>query len=296
MKLFTPAILLLAALTFTSASAQSSASANTAAASPRPQLTLSADPANTTTPTSAPVLNATPTPASQPLTREVKVPADPAAAFTAGIAAYNKNDYALARDLLAGAEKKAVSPALEFNLGNACYQSTDYGAAILHYLRALSFNPRDPDARQNLALARKGANVTAPEETRLDAYAAFFTQNSWTWITAVAGWAALYLAFFPRMFRWQGFLPWFLCAMMLIVAVAGGVGLWGAQKHAQDGVVLHADTPVNLSPTANSQSVAMLQPGEIARTIEQHGSYYKIKTNLGLVGWVDAANYSPVRP
>ncbi len=285
-------IILLLALALVGAAAQAQSAAPTT-----PQLTLSTSPASgTASPSPAPVLAplpATTTAATIPA-REVKVPADPAAAFAAGVAAYGKNDYAAAREFFAGAEKTAISPALEFNLGNACYQTEDYGPAILHYLRALSLNPRDPDARQNLALARKGANVTAPEQTRLDVYANFFARNTWAWITSLAGWAALYLAFFPRMYRWRGIIPWLLCATMLAVAVAGGVGFRGAQSHAHEGVVLHPNTAVCISPTANSEPLAMLQPGEIAETLERHGNYFKIHTPAGLLGWVEATHYSPV--
>lgn len=233
--------------------------------------------------------------AKAPATAVLSIPADPPAAFAAGVAAYGKNDFAQAREIFAAAEKKSVSPALEYNFGNACYQAGDFGAAILHYLRALSLDPRDPDARQNLALARKGANLTPPDATRLERYAGFLDQNTWTWIAAGAGWVALYLMFLPRLFRWRGVLPWLLCLTALGVAIAGGIGWWGAQQHANDGVVLLADTPVKVSPTTNSPSIAMLQPGEIAPTLERHGDYYKVSTSSGQVGWVNAANYALVR-
>jgi hypothetical protein len=289
MKTYISTALLLAALAWLPARGQTATPATNL-----PQLTLSPDP--TGNPASTPLLTTPPpsTPAPTTPPRTVRVPAAPADAFAAAVTAYGKNDFVLARELFAGAEKKATSPALEFNLGNACYQTTEYGPAILHYLRALSLNPRDPDARQNLALARKGANITAPDETRLAHYAGFFTRNTWTWITSLCGWLAVYLAFLPRLYRWRGVLPWLLCLAFLAAAIGGGVGLWGAQQHAHDGVVLHADTTVNISPTPNSQSLGMLQPGEMAQMVEQHGDYFKIRTAAGLIGWVSAANYSPV--
>ncbi|HVU37102.1 MAG TPA: tetratricopeptide repeat protein [Opitutales bacterium] len=223
------------------------------------------------------------------------VPADPQEAFSAGVAAYEKNDFAQARQLFAAVEKKSVSPALEFNFGNACYQAGDYSGAILHYLRALAMDPRDPDAQQNLALARKGANLTAPDSTRLDRFSGLLSQDAWTWVATVSGWVTLYLLFLPRLFRWRGTLPWLLCLTTLGVSVAAGIGWWGAHQHANDGVVLVADTPVKLSPTTNSPSLAMLQPGEIAQVLDRHGDYYKVLTGTGQLGWVASANYAPVR-
>lgn len=220
--------------------------------------------------------------------------ADATSSFTAAGEAYGKGDYAHARELFADAEKQSTSPALEYNFGNACYQAGDYGAAVLHYLRALSLDPHDPDARQNLALARKNADVSAPAETWRDSYGQFFSQNTWAWIATVAGWATIYLMFLPRLFRWRGALPWLLGVAALLLTVAGGVGVWTAGQHAHDGVFLKADSQVKLSPTANSPSLGTLQPGEMAQILDKHDGYYKVQTSAGLLGWVDAADYAPV--
>src|SRR5690348_7847708 len=122
MKHLYPIALALTALAFGPVLAQSPAPARSTPTAALPQLTLSADPANNPAPAPVPVAT---TPSTPTPTHKVPVPADPVAAFTAGVAAYEKNDYATARELFAGAEEKAISPALEFNLGNACYQTAD---------------------------------------------------------------------------------------------------------------------------------------------------------------------------
>jgi len=288
MKNLSTLLFLFAALVSPPALAQSFAPANTT--SSIPQLTLPSLPTSNPAPSVSPAPASTPAPEAAP----VVVPADPSAAFTAAVAAYEKGDFGRASALFAGAEKKSFSASLEYNFGNACYQSSDYGAAILHYLRALSLDPRDPDARQNLDLARKAANATAADESKFDRYSALLGRNSWAWIATVAGWAALYLAFLPGLYRWRGVAPWLLFTAAFAIAIAGGIGLWGAQKHAHDGVVLHTDTSLNLSPTANSPSIGLLQTGEIAHTLDHHGNYFKVRTSSGQLGWVEAANYSPV--
>jgi tetratricopeptide (TPR) repeat protein len=273
-------LLVFAALAFSPAQAQSTTPAGGS---------LNMPPFNTP---SLPAAKSSTAPAVE--AKPVVVPEDRDAAFTAAVAAYEKGDYARARALFAGTEKKAVSAALEYNFGNACYQAGDYGAAILHYLRALSLDPHDPDARQNLALARKAASAPTLDESRLDRFSAMLSRNAWTWVFTVAGWAAVYLAFLPGLYRWRGMVPWSLFATTLVIAVAGGIGWWGAQKHAHDGVVLQVDAALLTSPTTNSPSVTTLQLGEIAQTLEQHGSYYKVLTSTGESGWVAAAGYAPV--
>ncbi len=224
----------------------------------------------------------------------IAVPADAAGAFNAGLASYTAGNYAKARGHFLTAERQAVTPALEFNFGNACYSAGDYGEAVLHYLRSLSLNPGDPDARQNLALARQALNISEPEPTRLDHYAGFFTENTWTWLATLAGWAAIYLAFLPRLYRWGGLTPKVLCASMALVAMGAGIGAWGVRQHDHDGVVVRADTALKLSPTAESGSLGLAQAGEMAQVLDKHGDYYKVQTADGHLGWVDNASYAPV--
>jgi len=262
-----------------------------------------ATPANSTSTLSAnttPAGDATITPAPAPVKIHLsgieleRESSDPNAAFSAGLAAYAKGDFARARAHFEAAEMKSVTAALEYNFGNACYSAGDNGEAILHYLRALSLNPGDPDARQNLALARQALNIAEPEPTRLDSFAGIFKENTWTWLATFAGWTAIYLAFLPRLYKWGGLTPKILCATMALVAIGAAVGVWGARQHAHDGVVLHADTPLKLSPTSDSGSIGVVQAGEIAQVIDTHSDYYKVQTADGHEGWVDNTSYAPV--
>jgi tetratricopeptide (TPR) repeat protein len=221
-------------------------------------------------------------------------PADPSAAFAVGLAAYDRGNFAEARQDFASAARTSTSFALEYNLGNACYQSGELGQAVLHYLRALALDPRDPDARQNLALARQALSITAPEPAMLDRLAEFMSINAWAWLLAVSAWATLALLFLPRLFRWRGALPWLLFVLTLVISATAGTALWSACPHVNDGVVLHPDTQLKLSPTASSQAVGMLQSGEIAELLERHGDYFYVRAPDGRLGWVESKNYAPV--
>jgi len=224
----------------------------------------------------------------------IAVPADAAGAFNAGLASYAAGNFVNARGHFLTAEHQGVTAALEYNFGNACYYAGDHDEAILHYLRSLSLNPGDPDARQNLALARQALNITDPEPTRLDRFAGIFRENTWTWLAMLAGWASVYLVFLPRLYRWGGLAPKILCASMLLMTLGAGIGVWGVRQHAHDGVVLHADTALKLSPTAESGSIGVVQAGEIARVLEIHRDYYKVLSADGHEGWVDNASYAPL--
>ena len=53
--------------------------------------------------------------------------------------------------------------ALFYNLGNAYFQQGDLGRAVLNFQRAAQLDPRDPDIRANLELARAQAVEFLPE-------------------------------------------------------------------------------------------------------------------------------------
>jgi tetratricopeptide (TPR) repeat protein len=229
-------------------------------------------------------------------TPEIVVPeiADPGTAFADGIAAYNAGNFPKARGFFAAAEKNAVSASLEYDFGNACYQTSDFGAAILHYLRALALNPRDPDARQNLALARQVLNITIKEPGYFEKISSCFSLNGWILLLTLAGWAAIYLAVLPRLFRWRGAVPVLGCVLAGVIALVAGVGLWGAQEHVHDGVILHADTALKLTPTANSEPVGLVQAGEVGQTLEAHNGFYHVRLTNGELGWVDDTGFAPI--
>lgn len=279
---------------FTSVQAQSAAPATTDANAPLLSMPALSAPAGTTSTTSTNTPSTDTAKVAPAPIAPIAMPADPAGAFTAGLASYAAGNFDKARGHFLQAEQQAVSAALEYNFGNACYSAGENGEAILHYLRSLSLHPDDPDARQNLALARQALVITEPEPTRLDSFAGIFRENTWTWLATLAAWAAIYLAVLPRFYRWGGLTPKILCAAMVLAAIGAGVGVWGMRQHDHDGVVLHADTPLRLSPTADSGSIGVVQSGEMAQVLDTHSDYYKIQTADGHEGWVANTNYAPV--
>ncbi len=269
-------------------------------ASPAPAQASPAQPAsvpalpNLKLPVSASPANAPSAPASSTAPKGPPPPSEPAAAFAAGVAAYEKGDFSTARDDFLSAARTATSPALEINLGDSYYETAEFGPAILHYLRALALDPRNPAARANLDLARQVANVTAPAPTRLERLATSLSVTQWTWLATVFGWVALFLFFLPRLYRWQGATPWLLLAASVVIAGTAITALAGWHLHAKDGVVLQADSPLKFSPTAHSQSVGLAQAGDVATLVERNGEYYLVVSADGHRGWIAAGSYQPV--
>ncbi len=85
-------------------------------------------------------------------------PKDPRPLFNAGDALYRLDRYDQAGQAFGAAAesskgKKSLRADSHYNLGNSRFQSGDYREAVAHYREALRLDPKDPDARHNLAVA-----------------------------------------------------------------------------------------------------------------------------------------------
>jgi len=90
---------------------------------------------------------------------------DPAAALAAGDAAYQRGDFAGAREQYLAAIRQGLDGArVLYNLGNAHYRTGEIGRAIACYERAATLAPRDDEVRANLerALAERPSGAVAP--------------------------------------------------------------------------------------------------------------------------------------
>ncbi len=79
------------------------------------------------------------------------------ASFDAGLAAYQDGKWdAAIQHWQRITESGESSGALEYNLGNAYFRLGNLPQAILHYERALKYQPLDRDTQHNLMLANRG--------------------------------------------------------------------------------------------------------------------------------------------
>jgi len=110
----------------------------------------------------------------------------------------------------------------------------------------------------------------------------------------IFGWLTAFLVLLPRLYRWRGATPWLLAVTSFAVFATAFTALAGWHLRSHDGVVLRPDTQLKFSPTAHSQSVAILQAGEIARSLEGNGQYYHVVSADGHQGWIAADSFTPI--
>jgi hypothetical protein len=191
------------------------------------------------------------------------------------------------------AEAAAASPAAGTlqNLGNAQWQCGKTGPAVLAWERSLWLNPLDANTRLNLRFARKAAQLDAPDLAWYEVCSAWLPVNSWAWMASISLWLAVAMLLLPAPLRWrradwhQGVAA--ACFAVFLLTLPAMVGIHARSKI---GIILPADTPLRLTPTAEAQVLTHVPAGETARIERERGAYVFIRT-AGAAGWVERSQF-----
>src|SRR5438270_216998 len=117
-------------------------------------------------------------------------PAPPADLFQQASQAYLAEGYLSAADGFGEASMAAPAPGTLHNLGNAEWQCGHTGPAIAAWERAQWLAPFDPNTKSNLRLARKVAQLEAPELVWYEICSRWLPVNVWSWLACVSFWLA----------------------------------------------------------------------------------------------------------
>lgn len=187
---------------------------------------------------------------------------------------------------------------LYYNLGNAYFKAGRLGRAILSWERARELDPRDPDIRANLELAR---SLTAD---RVEPLPRFWLFEAWRWwvdllpgplllvlvglgwfgLWGGAGWALLATA--PggrRAARWTA------ATGGLVVLLLGVNLLVRALELGQParGVVLVEMAPVRSAPAEDDNlTLFQVHEGTLLRIDQETDDWAEVVLEDGKVGWV----------
>lgn len=185
---------------------------------------------------------------------------------------------------------KQITPALLYNEGNAWFKAGATGRAIAAYQKALTYDPRDPDALANLQFAR--ARVAAPTQPpgRLARAFARLTVNEWTALACVPGWVCFallaagefYAAARSRLRRyalWAG-------GATLVMLLCLGVALHFAR--APRVVVIAREAVVRSSPFEEASSVFTVSDGAELPVLDTKDAWLQISDGRSRTGWLKA--------
>ncbi len=191
---------------------------------------------------------------------------------------------------------------LFFNLGNTYYQRDDLGEAIRAYRRAELYEPRDPDLRHNLAVARGQVAQPVGRAGLLYAVRSFafwydLSTHRELALASVAAWVALCAAFAWRYASGSVASGAASFAAALGLALLGGS--WGAKHYeltrVDSDVVVNGEAEVHAGPSATQPVAFTAAEGTEVTSVASEGGYRKIVRADGRQGWIRSDQLVPVR-
>jgi tetratricopeptide (TPR) repeat protein len=217
-------------------------------------------------------------------------------AFQQATNAFHLGDYPQAARLFRQANNLQLGSGTLQNLGSAEWEKGEAGLAVLAWEQALWVDSFNRGARQNLAYARRAAQLQEPELSWHEKVSTWLPVNYWAWITGGSLWLALSMVVLPGVFRRRRS-SWHqaTAAAALTIFLLGLPAHIGVQTRTNLGFILHGETPLRLTPTAEAQVIARLQAGEPARQERTRGDYTLVKTGSAR-GWVETSQLGLICP
>ena len=222
-----------------------------------------------------------------------------AALFEDANKSYQKGDFAAAerqyQQLLA---RGIDSGALYYNLGNTCFKQKHLGEAIYFWEKAKQKLPRDPDVRENLALANLMVvdRIEVPPDPLplrwgdRAVHSLTTTQDSWItlllFVLANGLFALSLLAKGPRVAR-NTLVSAF--AIGFFVLFFGCSLAWKIyeKSHRPAGVVIEQKSEVRSGPGAENIIVFTVHEGILLRIRGESSGWYQISLPNGWSGWLE---------
>lgn len=185
---------------------------------------------------------------------------------------------------------------LHFNIANSYLAVDSLPQAILHYERALRFDPNDVDVLNNLDIARSRVfdQVTVLPEFFLIEYwnstVRWFSPNGWAWISVFFVLCLLtifYLVVYKRInlrLRHSTGLMGLLLGLILLSMAAGWYGKNNATADNQ--AIVMQEVLLKSGPDDRSNDVKVLYPGYKVIILDELDGWEKVRTEDREVGYI----------
>ncbi len=226
----------------------------------------------------------------------LSVVAAPGNGFPQGLELYRAGDYSNAAVCFREAAEVRPSAGTLRNLGLAEWHCGRIGLAILSWEQAAWLDPFNRAAHDDLLFARKSAQLEAPELTWYEVVSSWLPVNWWTWISGLSLWLSVGILVLPGVLRLRK-APWqqAAAAVGLALFLLSLPAQLGVQTRSRLGFVLEKDAALRLTPTAETQYITRLSPGEPVRLERVAGRYYLVRTNHAR-GWVEREEFGLMCP
>jgi tetratricopeptide (TPR) repeat protein len=186
---------------------------------------------------------------------------------------------------------------LYYNLGNAYYAQGEFGRAILNFQRASRLDPRDPEIRANLALARAQSANDIPQSSNPFESLANFTSSSLTLNETALITLGLWFLFGFMIFTYRQLQPGrmrtivlngvFVTLLILLVAgVSFGSRLY-LESTKPEAMIVADQVTINSSPGDDTSTDFYLTNGAEVKLLDVQGDWAKMGLPNDIYeGWV----------
>jgi tetratricopeptide (TPR) repeat protein len=224
---------------------------------------------------------------------------DADAIFTRANADYAAKKYKSAIDQYESLVKSGQwNPSLFYNLGNAYFRVDDLGHAILNYERALALDPQQPEARANLQLVRDRARALELTPNWVEGHVNFLTREQFTWLAAVAFWAALAILM-GLYFTKRRPVVWIFALALFVLVAAGAITAVYALETGSAGrdlaIVTGKNIQARVATAESAGTVLVLPPGSEIRILSTRGNWDYAALPNDLEGWIPAQSAERIR-
>ena len=187
------------------------------------------------------------------------------------------------------------------NLGSAYWREGRVGLARLNFLKAVDFEPRNPEFRANLQFTESAGSPAATEGGPLGFLKRIpFYLLSLNFYEALIASAVFSLLFFLLLAlgRMKPFKAWKIMALVLLVpwiASVSQLAFNGYRKYAlQPAVLIAPGAGLLANPVLNGPILTPLSEGVVLRVLKKQGDFYQVKTLEGQKGWLPVTQVGEV--
>lgn len=196
--------------------------------------------------------------------------------------------------------KGQASGSVYYNLGNAYYRAGQKGQALVNYLRARLWIPRDPDVRANLEHVQADLELTDENSGWITAFAAgignMVSLSEMAWFASLL-FTIVTVLFLIRLFRSE--LRSHMQIPLVVVAVFLGVALLGVGLSAMDhsrniAVVVVKEATARFEPSESGGAHFTLKEGNRATIDTVREGWILLRRSDGKKGWVKTEEAEPL--
>ncbi len=217
--------------------------------------------------------------------------------FTLGSEAYMKGDYETALNHFLEAEPTTEGLAINYNLGNCYFKLGEMPESILHYERALRFDPSNEDVQYNLSIANDmiADKIEVLPKSKLHIWWKTFRYSlgpdGWAEICIALAFASvlLFLLYYfshSTNLRRFGFFGGFLTFIFLVLTYTLAVSAENYRYAEKSAIIFTDKVDVKSEPRGGSVNVFVLHSGTKVEILSQEGEWYEVEIGSGAQGWI----------